>query len=219
MEASPLAAIVRLVYPHSLQLRYCTNTLWMVALTGNSRKGGRQKAACCTVTKAPPRAATCSTNLCTLFPGFCPNDNDDQSANNWSKRELDDTPFGDTEPDPDADDIDGNFSVLEKRGNPTTSVVELTALGLLIRLRFAGYPSSGSLFRSRNGDQVLRQAFRLNQGRCSSPVITTSNLGPGPSPSGMTGQESEHPVDVSHAPAPDPACAISISTTLVAVSL
>ncbi|KAG2418851.1 hypothetical protein HFD88_001953 [Aspergillus terreus] len=46
---------------------------------------GRSKAACCTITKAPVRKATCSTNLCSLMDEFCL---DDGGERHFDKRQA-----------------------------------------------------------------------------------------------------------------------------------
>ncbi|KAJ5356450.1 hypothetical protein N7517_011059 [Penicillium concentricum] len=49
---------------------------------------GRKKAMCCTIKKQPPPPAMCTTNLCKELPGSCPDHDDDESANGWTRRDL-----------------------------------------------------------------------------------------------------------------------------------
>ncbi|KAF7171146.1 hypothetical protein CNMCM5623_003575 [Aspergillus felis] len=143
---------------------------------------GRSKSACCTVQKAPPPPATCSTGLCTLWPGFCPDDDDDESANNWSKRDLDLTPA-----------IYDTPSGLEKRGG--SSKKPIRAGDLLFYLIFRAYPPIGRLYNAANSYQVLRRALWLRSGWCSGSSIQVEDVGAGKKPQNMTGLQSEHPYD------------------------
>ncbi|KAF4160011.1 hypothetical protein CNMCM6936_004140 [Aspergillus lentulus] len=145
---------------------------------------GRSKAACCTVKKAPAPPAICSTGLCELLPGYCPNDDDDESADNWTKRDLVQTEVADTCDNP---------STLEKRAGSQKRPID--AGSFLFYVIFRGYPSIGNLFNVANAYQVLRRAVWLRSGICTSSSIGLEDVGAGKRPPGMAGLQTEHPYD------------------------
>jgi len=146
--------------------------------------GGRTKAACCTVQKAPPKPASCSTNLCKKLPGFCPNDDDDESANGFTKRDL--ALFKTTDPK--------EWHALEERGGSDHYIVVL-GYGEIMLIIAIAYPAIGSLFGGRNAAQILREFFRLIPGYCTGPSIQTGPINPGKTD--LNGFQTEHPIDVS----------------------
>ena len=149
-----------------------------------SYPGSRTKAACCTITKAPPKPAFCTANLCQTIKGFCPNDSDDESANNFTLLDLLPTA---QKPERDA---------LQKRGGQKTYNTNLGA-GVSMRIIGAIYPSIGELFDSQFAAHVLRRFFRLIPGYCNGPSVSTGDVGAGESPDDIGGLQSEHPIDVS----------------------
>jgi chitinase len=148
--------------------------------------GGRSKAACCTVQKAPPRPASCSADLCKLLPGYCPNDNDDESADDYTKRDF---ALFDT-------NNSASWRALEKRGSGDTYYVDI-GNNVGIRIIALAYPAIAELFGVENASQVLRRFFRLILGYCTGPSIQEGTIPPGDSPPGLTGLQAEHPIDVS----------------------
>lgn len=59
------------------------------------------------------------------------------------------------------------------------------------------YPSISQLYNGPNSGQVLRQLFRILPGYCVAPAIQEAPVVPGPNPPGLTGMQTEHPLDVS----------------------
>ncbi|KAI9823661.1 MAG: hypothetical protein M1826_007679 [Phylliscum demangeonii] len=145
---------------------------------------GRMKAVCCTVQKAPPKPAFCTADLCKLLPGYCPNDDDDESANPLTKRALALLDPRDS----------GSGRALEKRGSDTPYYVNLgNNVGFTIIA--IAYPAIAELFGVPSASLVLRRFFRLIAGYCVGPSIQEGTVPPGGRPSGLTGLQTEHPID------------------------
>lgn len=126
--------------------------------------------------------------MCSLFPGFCPTDGDDESANSWTKR---DTGALSTS-------IYERSSLLQisKRG---AAKIYPVALGkIIIEIAAAAYPSMGDLYSGINADQVLRTGFRLATTYCTSPGLSTLTITSGVITDlyAKYGLEAEHPLDV-----------------------
>lgn len=134
---------------------------------------GRQQAACCSVTIAPVTPATCSYDLCRT-PGFCTNDGTSGIASN--KRDL------------------------EKRGQDHYQADIGTGITLVIIAMVVD--AIGSLFAGRNQGQVIRTQFVLRPTNCIAPAIDLLPIGLGSNPPGLTGDQTEHPLEVSTFPSP-----------------
>ncbi|KUL82513.1 hypothetical protein ZTR_10626 [Talaromyces verruculosus] len=134
----------------------------------------RKKVACCTVKKAAREPAICGADMCALFPGYCPDEDSDDTTDNYTKRSV--------------------LRVFDKRGSARTYTVEFGEL--LIKYTAPGYPSIGSLFSSANSAQVLRWAYRLNQNYCSSNGMSVSSLPAGAVAKALyAGLNAEHIID------------------------
>ncbi|PCG89190.1 Hypothetical protein PENO1_106070 [Penicillium occitanis (nom. inval.)] len=134
----------------------------------------RKKVACCTVKKAAREPATCGADMCTIFPGYCPDEGSDDTTDNYRKR--------------------SDVRVFDKRGSAKTYGVEFGKL--LIEYTAPAFPSIGKLFSSANSAQVLRWAFRLNQNYCSSNGMSVSSLPVGEVAQALyTGLNAEHIID------------------------
>ena len=138
-------------------------------------------AACCTVSKAPPKPASCSANLCKTIPGFC---GDAEVVND--KRDLVHSHAA----------SHAKLHALEKRGGEHTYRANL-ANGVVIRIIGLAYPGLVELFGLQPGLQILRRFFRLIPGYCLGPSIAESNVPPNVDQNALRGFESEHPIDVS----------------------
>ncbi|GIJ91962.1 hypothetical protein Asppvi_010937 [Aspergillus pseudoviridinutans] len=156
------------------------------ATYGDQSKGcdwGRQKAMCCTIKTAPPKPATCSTDLCKKFPGYCSTGDNDEGANDWTKRDL--TLLGRS----------GKDQSLEKRGNAEIYYPKhITG----VRVIAWAYPALRVLYNEfPELYQILRRWFRLIPGYCVGPSInsgTFANEHEVP-PSALSDLEAEHPID------------------------
>jgi chitinase len=128
--------------------------------------------------------------LCTVLPGFCPSDTDDESANGWvGKRDLERLYANMTD-----DDYDDYVHGLTKRA-PTTYRAVLYN-GAIVVITAAAYPPIGKLFTVANNNQVIREAFRLIPGYCIGPSMQSIALTVGAA-GALTGLQAEHPIDVS----------------------
>lgn len=130
---------------------------------------------------APPRPASCSTDLCKLWPGYCPTDDDDESANSFTpvvKRGVLDLTYS---------------NALDKRGNEKSYYPNL----LSVIIYSVAYPLVTELFDLPNAGQVIRSFFQLIQGYCTGTAIRVGNVPGGPNPPGLPDLQSEHPMDVS----------------------
>jgi chitinase len=142
-------------------------------MSTNLAPGGRTQSACCTVQIAPNPPASCSADLCNVFTGYCPSDTDDESADSWTKREL------------------------ESRDSGKTYYVDLNGVG--IRIIAMAYPTLARMYGLPAAGQVIRSFFRLIQGYCVGPSIDMGTF-PGtgvPSSSQLQNLQAEHPIDVS----------------------
>lgn len=134
----------------------------------------------------PPAPATCSADLCTELTGFCPNNEDDESADYWTKRDLIPKPRG---------EYGDNLPSFEKRGKKKTYKIEINQLTLTIIA--AAYPSLKQLFGPRYAASALRAWFRLMTGRCIGPSIDVGTF-PGsniPSKIQLGDLQAEHVID------------------------
>lgn len=141
---------------------------------------------CCTIHIEPPKPATCSADLCTEMSGFCPVDDDDESADNWVKKDL--IPYPDGE-------YGDNLPSFEKRGKKETFTLNIDQLTLVIIA--AAYPSLRDLYGVRYAAQALRSWFRLMTGVCIGPTVDRGNF-PGssvPSKIQLRDLQSEHVID------------------------
>lgn len=126
---------------------------------------------------APVEPATCSADLCDILEGYCPNPDDDESANNF---------HGTKSPE--------SGHMLEKRGKRKRYPVEI-ASDLLVRIIAATYPPISALFRG-DDSQVLDQLFQLIPGYCTGRSVNMQRIVAGHEPTGRTGQQTEHVIDV-----------------------
>lgn len=158
--------------------------------------GGRSKAACCKLKDERPQPARCSSDLCSAIKGFCPNDDDDESANGRElKRDLVDyMRTNSTDLDANDDDL---WSLFDKRGAPT-NYKSVLASGVVITTVSAAYPSIGRLYKVANAAKVLKKSFKTAKGYClsgSAAVVVENLLSTGSS--ALATLQSEHPFDVS----------------------
>ncbi|KAJ0424780.1 hypothetical protein BJY00DRAFT_326015 [Aspergillus carlsbadensis] len=145
---------------------------------------GRQKAMCCTVQKAPLKAATCSVNLCTVYEGFCSSTDDNESQSSYSKREPTSLL---------ASEMHESVGDLEKRGGSEIYHPSITG----VRIISVNYPSVLALLMYTPVFEVLRQWFTLDEGPCLGRNIETG-LFPGgqqATAADVRGFEAEHPID------------------------
>lgn len=148
--------------------------------TNQHFKGGREKAACCTVKKTPPKPLSCGSDLCKVIGGWC----DDASQNFNKKRDF---------PQQGADDSDTQHRLEKRKGEEIYYVPGEVGM----RIIAVAYPAIGELFGGLGAAHVLRRFFRLILGYCTGPAIQEGNIPPGDNPGGLQGLESEHPIDVS----------------------
>lgn len=141
---------------------------------------------CCTIHIEPPKPATCSANLCTELPGFCPANDDDESADNWVKKDLIPYPGG---------EYGDNVPSFEKRGKKQTYTLVIDQLTITIIA--AAYPSLTQLFGPRYAAQALRSWFRLMTGACVGPTITRGSFfgSSVPSKPQLRDLQAEHVID------------------------
>lgn len=155
--------------------------------------GGRSRAGCCTITKALSKrslsSAICSANPCDVEPNLC---NDDPDAGD-ADAGLNESTLVNI-PSLEAEESNGSLQVLNTQGRRTRQV-HLSG-GILLNIIFASYPRIGQLFGIGRSAQVLREAIRLLPNYCADTSIKTSPIGPGKTPNGLTGLQTEHPVDV-----------------------
>ena len=148
--------------------------------------GGRQQAACCSVQVPPVTPAFCSYNLCNN-PGFCTNDGNPGIAQN--KRDLAVI---------DSETSEG-LHTLEKRGQD--HYVAKLPNGFQLVITAAMVRAISQLFRDQNANsgpvQPIRTQFRLRPGTRIGPAIDLIPIGPGLNPPGLTGDQTEHPLEVS----------------------
>lgn len=140
--------------------------------------GGRKKSACCQIVKPPIEPEICSISLCDSEPGYCPSDDDDESADQFtSKRDLES---------------------LEKRG-PAKQYDALLSAGLTLRILSRAYPRSGALFNGNAARDVLRSLFRLPIDECAVFRVDQVTLPTGPDPPfpPNTRPQTEHLIDAS----------------------
>ncbi|KAL5360254.1 hypothetical protein BJX96DRAFT_184439 [Aspergillus floccosus] len=156
------------------------------ATYGDQSKGcdwGRQKAMCCTIKTAPPKPATCTADLCKKFPGYCSTGNDDEGANDWTKRGL--TLL----------ERSGRSQSLEKRGNAEIYYPKHIRGVSLIAW---AYPALRALYNDYPAlYQILRRWFRLIPGYCVGPSINSGTFVTGNEvhSSDLEDLEAEHPID------------------------
>ena len=130
--------------------------------------------------------AFCTYNLCTN-PGFCTNDGNPGIAQN--KRDLAVI---------DSESSEG-LHTLGKRGQDhyvanLSNGIKLVIIAIAVR-------AISQLFRDQNANsgpvQPIRTQFRLRPGTCIGPAIDLIPIGPGNSPTGLSGDQTEHPLEVS----------------------
>ncbi|EAU32456.1 predicted protein [Aspergillus terreus NIH2624] len=173
---------------------------------------GRSKAACCTITKAPVRKATCSTNLCSLMDEFCL---DDGGERHFDKRQglssaqshRSSHSHGHSHShlhhrgaaaSQDLIVVEPEETDLTKRG--ASSIKEITMEGYRITVRFAGWPPISELFKTKKGKALSRTAYSIASGPCSGRSCRVYDLSANPTPKELKGLETEHPWDVSQNP-------------------
>jgi hypothetical protein len=159
--------------------------------------GGRTKAACCKLKDEQPVPARCTADLCSAIEGFCPDDEDDESANGRDelKRDLLHL-FSSNITEVDAMD-DELWSHLEKRAGPVT-YKSVLASGVVIATVSAPYPSIGRLYKVANAAKVIKKSFKTIKGQCLSgaAAVAVENL-INTGSSALATLQSEHPIDVS----------------------
>ena len=138
---------------------------------------GRQQPACCKISKAPDAPAMCSANLCNM-PGVCTNDGTPGIAAN--KRDL--ALSGPTE-----------SHVLAKRGQDHYEAHLDRYIFILIA---AAVNEISRLYAGRNNGLILRRQYRLRPGSCVGPAIDIITVAAGDNPPGLTGDQTEHPIEV-----------------------
>ncbi|PYI36129.1 hypothetical protein BP00DRAFT_432538 [Aspergillus indologenus CBS 114.80] len=144
---------------------------------GDSSSGcdwSRKKVACCTVKKAAREPAKCGADLCSLFPGWCPDDGSDESSVSYRKR--------------------SELQLFDKLGKKQTYLAEVGKIA--VEVVAAVYPSIGELFTIANSAQVIRYGFWLNKNYCTSNVMSVTPLPAGYIPPALyKGLNSEHVID------------------------
>ena len=122
----------------------------------------------------------CSANLCDI-PGVCTNDGNPGIAA------------------PDKRDLVLNRSqdthTLMKRGQDHFDAPLSNGLNLFIIAAIVN--AIGQLYNGPNSGQITRQQFRLRPGPCIGPSIDEMPVAGGSNPPGLTGDETEHPLEVS----------------------
>ncbi|KAI1774392.1 hypothetical protein F4818DRAFT_442540 [Hypoxylon cercidicola] len=164
---------------------------------------GRQKAACCTVDKAPPKPAYCTKDPCDTIPEFCPESSSSSSSvqsravyvpeigkRHRNKAELEPYKLNRSP----ISDQPRSISVLEKRGNAETYYVDL-GNNIGIRIIAVAYPGLAELFGLPEASRVLRRFFRLIAGYCTGPAIAEGDVESGNRPGNLGGLDAEHPID------------------------
>ncbi len=153
--------------------------------------GGRQKAMCCTVKKAPIKAATCSVDLCAKTPGYCPaTDNDSSSSSSSSGKTKRDLALLSANGHATAHALNSNSTSLQPRGGDQ-SYWSRNGLQLIS----VAYPSLLAMLAFPPNLQALREWFRLDQGPCLGRNIETGFFSTHGNNPNMTGLEVEHPID------------------------
>jgi chitinase len=159
--------------------------------------GGRTKAACCKLKDERPVPARCTADLCSAVEGFCPDDEDDESANGRDelKRDLLGL-FSNNITDVDAMD-DEWWSQFDKRAGPVP-YQSVLASGVVITTLSVPYPSIGRLYKVANAGKVIKKSFKTAKNFCLSgaaAVVVENLLSTGQS--ALATLQSEHPIDVS----------------------
>ena len=135
---------------------------------------GRQQPACCKIKSAPAEPAICSADLCQI-PGLC-----STSGSASEKRDL--TLSSSTE-----------RHALQKRGQEgywaDIGQYRLWLIAAVVN-------SISHLYSGPSAATIIRQQYRLLPGPCVGPAIVIQQVGPGPTPPGLTGDATEHPLEV-----------------------
>lgn len=138
---------------------------------------GRQQPACCKISKAPDPPAMCSSDLCQL-PGVCTNDGTPGIAAN--KRDL-------------ALVESVEHQALEKRGQDHYEA----HIGPYVFILIAAVVNEISrLYAGPNNNLIIRRQYRLRPGSCIGPAIDIQVVAAGTNPPGLTGDQTEHPLEV-----------------------
>ncbi|KAA6411805.1 MAG: hypothetical protein FRX48_03955 [Lasallia pustulata] len=119
-----------------------------------------------------------------LLYGYCPNDDDDESADDYTERDL---ALFDT-------NNSGTWRALEKRVSGRTYYVNI-GNNVGIRIISLAYPAIAELFALENTSQILRLFFRLILGYCTGPSIQEGTTPPGNNPPGLNGLQADHSID------------------------
>ncbi|KAG9571281.1 glycoside hydrolase family 18 protein, partial [Aureobasidium melanogenum] len=137
---------------------------------------GRQQPACCKISKAPDPPAMCSSDLCQL-PGVCTNDGTPGIAAN--KRDL-------------AFVESVEHQALEKRGQDHYEA----HIGPYVFILIAAVVNEISrLYAGPNNNLIIRRQYRLRPGSCIGPAIDIQIVAAGTNPPGLTGDQTEHPLE------------------------
>ncbi|KAI7205542.1 hypothetical protein KC324_g233 [Hortaea werneckii] len=148
---------------------------------------GRKQAACCSISKAPPPQSMCSADLCAIVPDLCPAGGGAISKRNPShlnahKRHAHHhSPYQDPHS-------------LERRGEQSVYQANLGG-GLTLYVITALYPVIRELYQCPNQNQTMRNRFVLLPGPCINPAIDEQPVAQGPTPPGLNGMDTEHPLD------------------------
>lgn len=145
---------------------------------------GRDKAACYKIgqIELDTEPATCSTDLCKYFPGYC--DSDKDGSPGLSKRHG----------------SDESGVILDKRAGYTNYDAPPAGYPKGLMVRGLPYPGPSTLFNSKNlAFKAIPIAFRAAQEYCVGPAIAAIKV-PFASPEsiGLTTLDTEHVIDVSH---------------------
>ncbi|KAK5011402.1 hypothetical protein LTR28_003418 [Elasticomyces elasticus] len=163
---------------------------------GDSKIGGCSS--CCKLKDERPVPARCTTDLCSAIKNYCPNDDDDESANGRElKRDLLDL-LSTNITDVDAMN-DEWWSQFDKRGSPA-NYRSVLASGVVITTVSAAYPSIGRLYKVANAGKVIKKSFKTAKGYClsgSAAVVVENLLNTGSS--ALATLQSEHPFDAKSA--------------------
>ncbi|KAL4958978.1 uncharacterized protein BDV14DRAFT_194146 [Aspergillus stella-maris] len=173
---------------------------------GDKSKGcdwDRQKAMCCTVKKAPIKAATCSVDLCTKTPGFCPTTDDDSSSSSSvrSKRGgilLSAHGHAAAHAYP---HLGHSHSHSHSNSNSTSNSLQPRGGDQLyyskggFSLISVAYPALLAFLNIARNLQASRRWFRLDEGPCLGRTIEEGVFPIGIESPNLSGLQVEHPID------------------------
>ncbi|KAL4943096.1 hypothetical protein BDV06DRAFT_211304 [Aspergillus oleicola] len=172
------------------------------ATYGDKSKGcdwDRQKAMCCTVKKAPIKAATCSVYLCAKIPGYCPATDNDSSSSSSEKSRRDvallsthgyAVAHAHSHSAHSHSHSHSDLNSLQPRGGDKLYLSERG-----YRLISVAYPALLAFLSIARNLQASREWFRLDQGPCLGRTIEYGFFSTHDQNPNLSGLEVEHPID------------------------